>query len=152
MGVYADVALQGTDYLEAAENVVQVVASNPVAYTSVKGMGTIIRIIGVTSIGGGGAFISYQALAASNEHRTLRRIFEGAREGLAASSILGAAVASTVMCFYIGLAFMVVFYQTMDAQLYCKLSGASGELEGSARGPGFRRKRKSLDPAADEGG
>merc|ERR1712217_541817 len=32
--VYTDVALQGTDYPEATENVVQVTASNPVAYAS----------------------------------------------------------------------------------------------------------------------
>jgi len=61
--VYTDIALRGSGYVEAAQNVVQIVASSPVVYAAIKGSATFVRVLGVTIIGGGGTYLSYQVLS-----------------------------------------------------------------------------------------
>jgi hypothetical protein len=136
--VYTDVALRGTDFLRGVSNVVEVASENPATYASVKGFALSIRVLGVSIIGGGGSLLSYYVLTATSSHHQLRSIFEGAQKSLAASSILGAELAAAVICFYVALAFMVVFYEATNALLYCKLAGAAASTEAatiSARGP-----------------
>jgi hypothetical protein len=122
--VYTDVALRASYYMKAAGNVVQVAASNPATYAAIKGSATAIRVLGVTTIGSAGTFLSYQVLASSTFHRQLDKVFEGASSMLSTSSIIGTTVASGLICFYVATAFMMVFYQTAYTLMYCMLIGA----------------------------
>jgi len=121
--VYADVALQGTSYLEAAENVVRVATSNPVTYVLIKGSATAVRVLGVAVIGGVGTLLSYQVLCSSDLQPKLGSIFLDATSVLKTSSILGTTCAAAIVCFYVAIAFMMVFYQTTYTLMYCMLSG-----------------------------
>merc|ERR1711924_536224 len=122
--VYTDVALRASHYVKAAGNVVQVAASNPATYAAIKGSATAIRVLGVTTIGCTGTFLSYQVLASSAFHRELDSVFEGASSMLSTSSIIGTTVASGLICFYVATAFMMVFYQSAYTLMYCMLIGA----------------------------
>jgi len=121
--VYTDVALRGVGYVEAAHNVVRIAATNPAAYVSIKGSATAIRVLGVSLIGGCGTFLSYQALSSTELHRHLDGIFENSSSMLATSNILGTTIAAGFICFYIAMAFMMVFYQTVYTLMYCTLIG-----------------------------
>lgn len=122
--IYTDVALQGSSYMEAASNVVHVAGSNPVTYALIKGCGTFIRVLGVTVIGGVGTFLSYQLLSSTAIQQELDEVFQGASSMMSTSSIMGTTVASAFVCFYIAMAFMMVFYQTTYTLMYCMLVGA----------------------------
>jgi len=121
--VYTDVALRGVGYVAAAENVVRIAATNPVAYMGIKGSATAIRVLGVTMIGGLGTFLSYQALSSSELHHQMDDIFENSSSMLVTSNILGTTLAAGFICFYIAMAFMMVFYQTTYTLMYCTLIG-----------------------------
>lgn len=121
--VYTDVALRSVGYVQAAENVVSIAASNPATYAAIKGSATAVRVLGVTTIGGLGTFLSYQALSSSAIHRQLDAVFAGSSSMLATSNILGTTIAAGVICFYIAIAFMMVFYQTTYTLMYCMLVG-----------------------------
>mmetsp|Transcript_120354 Transcript_120354/g.268982 ORF Transcript_120354/g.268982 Transcript_120354/m.268982 type:complete len:672 (-) Transcript_120354:48-2063(-) len=122
--VYTDVALQGSGYIEAAENVVRIAANNPATYAAIKGSATAVRVLGVTTIGGFGTFLSYRALSSSALHMELDGVFAGASSMLQTSNILGTTIASGFVCFYVAMAFMMVFYQTTYTLMYCMLIGA----------------------------
>lgn len=121
--VYTDVALRGVGYVAAAENVVRIAASNPVAYISIKGSATAIRVLGVTVIGGLGTFLSYQVLSSSDLHHQMDSLFEDSSSMLVTSNILGTTIAAGLICFYIAMAFMMVFSQTTCTLMYCTLIG-----------------------------
>lgn len=121
--VYTDVALRGVGYIDAAHNVVRIAASNPVAYLGIKGSATAIRVLGVTLIGGLGTFLSYQVLSNTKLHHELDGIFEGTSSILVTSNVLGTTIVSGLICFYIAMAFMMVFYQTTYTLMYCTLIG-----------------------------
>jgi len=122
--IYADVALQGSSYAQAAANVVSVAGSSPVTYALIKGSTTAVRVLGVTVIGGFGTFLSYQLLSSTSLHRELDAVFEDASSMLTTSSIIGTVVAAAFVCFYIAMAFMMVFHQTTYTLMYCMLTGA----------------------------
>jgi len=122
--IYTDVALHGWGYMEAAAQVVRVTTSSPGTYAAIKGSATAIRVVGVTTIGGVGTLLSYQALSSSKFHTQLDGVFDNASSIMATSNILGATVAAGFVCFYVAIAFMMVFYQTTHALMYCMLTGA----------------------------
>ena len=119
--VYTDVALRSCTYLEAVDNVVTVAASNPLTYMAIKGSAVVMRVVGVSIIGGCGTFLSYQALSSSQLHQQLDMVFQNASTMLVTSNILGTTVAAALVCFYVALAFMMVFYQTTYSLMYCML-------------------------------
>eukprot|EP00435_Cladocopium_sp_Y103_P047441 s100_g13.t4 len=58
--------------------------------------------------------------------------FENASTMLVTSNILGTTIAAALVCFYVALAFMMVFYQTTYSLMYCMLlTGESGDLSKS---------------------
>eukprot|EP00931_Biecheleriopsis_adriatica_P088530 TRINITY_DN62831_c0_g1_i1.p1 TRINITY_DN62831_c0_g1~~TRINITY_DN62831_c0_g1_i1.p1 ORF type:complete len:670 (+),score=81.98 TRINITY_DN62831_c0_g1_i1:81-2012(+) len=138
--VYTDVALRSSGYLEAADNVVRVAAASPMTYASIKASATGMRVLGVTTIGCGGTFLSYQVLSSSTFHRELDSVFENSSSMLVTSNILGTTIASGFICFYVALAFMMVFYQTTYSLMYCMLLG-TGPLGGSGG-----ESQRSLSP------
>ncbi|CAK9023894.1 Glutathione S-transferase Mu 2 [Durusdinium trenchii] len=132
--VYTDVALHSCGYIEAADNVVRVAASNPLTYAAIKASAITMRVVGVSIIGGCGTFLSYQALSSTELHRQLDLVFQDASTMLVTSNILGTTIAAGLICFYVGLAFMMVFYQTTYSLMYCMLltgdGGQGEELKG----------------------
>jgi len=144
--VYTDVALRGVGYMEAAGNVVRIASSNPAAYVGIKGSATAIRVLGVSMIGGLGTFLSYQALSCTALHHKLDAIFEDASSILVTSNILGTTIAAGFICFYIAMAFMMVFYQTVYTLMYCTLIGV---LAIDADGPdgNIKLQRREIHPA-----
>mmetsp|Transcript_56322 Transcript_56322/g.132142 ORF Transcript_56322/g.132142 Transcript_56322/m.132142 type:complete len:653 (+) Transcript_56322:35-1993(+) len=122
--IYTDVALRSCGYMQAADHVVSVAASNPLTYAAIKAAATAMRVVGVTIIGGCGTFLSYQALSSTQLHRQLDSVFENSSTMLVTSNILGTTIAAGLICFYVALAFMVVFYQTTYSLMYCMLLGA----------------------------
>eukprot|EP00440_Ansanella_granifera_P047787 gb/GFBE01051763.1/.p1 GENE.gb/GFBE01051763.1/~~gb/GFBE01051763.1/.p1 ORF type:complete len:641 (+),score=109.81 gb/GFBE01051763.1/:1-1923(+) len=137
--VYTDVAVRASGYVEAADNVVRVAASNPVTYASIKASATAVRVLGVTMIGGCGTFASYQVLSSSTFHKELDSVFENSSSMLVTSNIMGTTIAAGFICFYVALAFMMVFYQTTYSLMYVMLLG-SGSLGGSSTVPGAQSK------------
>lgn len=130
--VYTDVALRSCGYLEAVDNVVRVAASNPLTYMAIKASAVVMRVVGVSILGGCGTFISYQVLSSSELHRQLDMVFENASTMLVTSNILGTTIAAALVCFYVALAFMMVFYQTTYSLMYCMLlTGESGDMSKS---------------------
>lgn len=130
--VYTDVALRSCGYLDAVDNVVRVAASNPLTYMAIKASAIVMRVVGVSILGGCGTFISYQVLSSSELHRQLDMVFENASTMLVTSNILGTTIAAALVCFYVALAFMMVFYQTTYSLMYCMLlTGESGDLSKS---------------------
>eukprot|EP00933_Yihiella_yeosuensis_P079896 TRINITY_DN93304_c0_g1_i1.p1 TRINITY_DN93304_c0_g1~~TRINITY_DN93304_c0_g1_i1.p1 ORF type:complete len:348 (+),score=29.20 TRINITY_DN93304_c0_g1_i1:35-1045(+) len=125
--VYTDVALQASGYVQAAENVVRMAASSPITYASIKASATVIRVLGVSIIGGVGTFSSYQALSSTALHKQLDSVFQNSSMMLPTSNIIGTTIASSFICFYIAMAFMMVFYQTTYSLMYCMLMGAATE-------------------------
>ncbi|CAE8604889.1 unnamed protein product [Polarella glacialis] len=123
--VYTDIALQSSGYIEAVNNVVRIAAGNPITYASIKASATIVRVLGVTMIGVGGTFLSYQLLSSSALHKQLDSVFENSSSMLVTSNILGTTIASGIVCFYVAIAFMMVFYQTTYSLMYCMLLGAT---------------------------
>ncbi|CAJ1460343.1 unnamed protein product [Effrenium voratum] len=119
--VYTDVALRSCGYLDAADNVVRVAASNPVTYAAIKSSATVMRVVGVTIIAGCGTFLSYQVQSSTALHKQLDLVFENASTMLVTSNILGTTIAAGLICFYVALAFMMVFYQTTYSLMYCML-------------------------------
>jgi len=123
--IYTDVALRGAGYVDAANNVVRVGATNPGAYVALKGSVVAVRMLGVSIIGGLGTLLSYQVLASTPLHDSVDTIFPSASSMLVTSSILGTTVASGVICLLIGKAFMTVFCQTTHTLMYSKLIGVT---------------------------
>eukprot|EP00913_Durusdinium_trenchii_P004297 g3984.t1 len=237
--VYTDVALHSCGYIEAADNVVRVAASNPLTYAAIKASAITMRVVGVSIIGGCGTFLSYQALSSTELHRQLdlchclcamttasknrsgrkaaedgrphvlcqsdscktiaesisetdhaqkRRAhlsgfvrgmmasgtvvkvasppysltgqeFQDASTMLVTSNILGTTIAAGLICFYVGLAFMMVFYQTTYSLMYCMLltgdGGQGEELKGrefQTRLPGekMRKRPSEKDPNVND--
>ncbi|CAK0869228.1 unnamed protein product, partial [Prorocentrum cordatum] len=130
--IYTDIALNESSYLEAAENVVQIVAGSPAVYASIKGSATVVRVLGVSIIGGGGTFLSYQVLSSREVHKELEVSFQDVAAMLPTSNILGTTIAAGVVCFYVAIAFMMVFYQTTYTLMYCMLIGATQSSGGTA--------------------
>jgi len=130
---YTDIALKGTSYLTAVENVVMVASSNPITYASVNGATMVVRVLCVTIIGGGGCLLSYQALSSTTFHQDLDSVFTGASSMLATSHVLGPTIAAGIICVYIAYSFVVVFYQTANTLLYCVLIGCVS-LQGTEQG------------------
>lgn len=124
--VYSDVALQSSSYVEAADNVVRIATSNPLTYASIKSSATAIRVVGVTMIGGCGTFLAYLVLSSNSFHRQLDSVFENSSSMLVTSNIIGTTVASGLVCFYVAMAFMMVFYQTTLSLMYCMLISTDG--------------------------
>lgn len=122
--VYTDVALQGTSYVEAAENVVQIAGSNPATYALITGSATAVRVLGVTTITCLGTFMSYQLLSSTSMHQEIDVVFEGASSMMTTSNIMGTTIAAAAICLYIAMAFMMVFYQTTYTLMYCMMIGA----------------------------
>jgi len=123
--VYTDVALQGSQYMEAAENVVRVAASNPAAYGLLKGSATAVRVSGTLAITGTSTFLAYECLTSTWLHELLqRRVSDGAAAALGTASVPGTTVAAALVSFHVAMAFMTVFYQTTHTLTYCKLIGA----------------------------
>ncbi|CAK9087036.1 unnamed protein product [Durusdinium trenchii] len=91
--VYTDVALHSCGYIEAADNVVRVAASNPLTYAAIKASAITMRVVGVSIIGGCGTFLSYQALSSTELHRQLDLVFQDASTMLVTSNILGTTIA-----------------------------------------------------------
>merc|ERR1712137_1169009 len=108
---------------EAAENVVHVAASNPVTYVLIKGSATTVRVLGVAVIGGVGTLLSYHILCSTDLQLKLGSIFQDTTSVLKTSSILGTTFTAAIVCFYVAIAFMMVFYQTTYTLMYCMLSG-----------------------------
>ncbi|CAJ1361935.1 unnamed protein product, partial [Effrenium voratum] len=96
-------------------------ASNPVTYAAIKSSATVMRVVGVTIIAGCGTFLSYQVQSSTALHKQLDLVFENASTMLVTSNILGTTIAAGLICFYVALAFMMVFYQTTYSLMYCML-------------------------------
>jgi len=128
--VYTDVALRSVGYLEAADNVVRIAASNPATYVAIRGSAVAVRVLGVTAIGGLGTLLSYKVLSSTHIHQELDGVFAGASSMLATSNIIGTTIAAGLICFYIAISFMMVFYQTTYTLMYCMLIGVIQGEEG----------------------
>uniref|UniRef100_A0A7S1LT05 Choline transporter-like protein n=1 Tax=Alexandrium catenella TaxID=2925 RepID=A0A7S1LT05_ALECA len=124
--VYTDIALQGSRYMEAAQNVVRVAASNPAEYALLKGSAMAVRVMGVLAITGASTLLAFQGLASQSLHHVLeRRVSPEAAELLETPSLQGTTVAVAIVSFQISMTFMTVFYQTTHTLTYCMLIGAA---------------------------
>lgn len=122
--VYTDVALQGSRYLEAAENVVRVAASNPAEYALLKGSATAVRIFGVLVITAASTVLAHQSITnAAFKSLVDERVSPAAAAVLETESLQGTLVAVGIISFQIAMTFMTVFYQTTHTLTYCMLIG-----------------------------
>jgi len=138
--VYTDVALQGSRYVEAAENVVRVAASNPAEYALLKGSAMAVRVLGVCVITGASTLIAWQSLSMpAVRHIVEHRISPEAADLFETPSVQGTTVAVALISFQISMTFMAVFYQTTHTLTYCSLtsytSAALGVVPVGCRSP-----------------
>jgi len=122
---YTDVALQGTAYMEAAENAMRVAGSSPAEYALLKASAGTVRIFGVVTISGSSTLLSYWLLSSPVVHEQLGRIMPGASSVLNTSSIAGTTAAAALISFNVAMAFMTVFYQANHSLVYSMLMGAT---------------------------
>jgi hypothetical protein len=143
--VYTDCAIEGTDYPQAAKNVIKMAIDNPITYSIVKGSTSVVRFLGLAFITGGGAGLAYLI---KDNSATLNAAIQSAaakmgKTGVEAASrfasadvltstgTVGVTVATGVLCLFIAMAFMSVFSVSADSQMYCLLwkisNGEAGE-------------------------
>jgi len=145
--VYTDVALHGSGYMEAAETVVRVAASNPAEYALLKGCAMAVRVLGVLVITGASTVLAFQGLGSPALRAALeRRVSPAAAAVLETSSVQGTTAAVALISLQIAMTFMTVFYQTTHTLTYCKLIG---DATVSPRSPSSPRKATLLLDSSD---
>jgi len=111
--VYADCAINASDYPDAAKNVISTVAVNPVTYGLVKASTQVVRFLGIVFITCSGTALAYFMQSDKSLHSLMQT------GGLAASNMLGITGAACTICFCTSLAFMNVFQQAAETVMYC---------------------------------
>merc|ERR1712232_1085378 len=118
--VYVDCAINGTDYPAASQNVVKLVATNPIAGSMVKFSTLAVRNVGMFLVCGLTTFIAYFVQTSKGFHNAMEDNLPKLT-GLENSSYLGPTIAVFMVSLFIAFAFMSIFQQSAEALMYCIL-------------------------------
>jgi hypothetical protein len=170
--VYVDIYLQGTGYVKSSYHVVKCMARNNAAIAILVTAATVVKYMGMLTIGGGGTYCVWWALSNPDHmldivesstgglrlsHNLTDAITAQASASVDSPNVIASTVVGGIICFSIAFLFMTIVESTANAMTYYELWAAEqrgDSIEEDDEDEGRRccccKKRKKKDDAGGD--